>query len=90
MQKVFASMIKSLLVIFRSILRLYDTEVPYRAVDIINKVSEYIKFDKEVLLKIAQVRYENDKYTKQEMKMLKGALLDNMQHLLKQVDAIKM
>lgn len=83
-------MIKSLLVIFRSILRLYDTEVPYRAVDIINKVSEYIKFDKEVLLKIAQVRYENDKYTKQEMKMLKGALLDNMQHLLKQVDAIKM
>ena len=35
MKKILGNVIKTLLVIFRSVLRLHDSAVPYRAVDII-------------------------------------------------------
>ena len=89
MKKLLNNMIKSLLVIFRSILRLYDQGVPYRAVDIIEHVSNYISFNKIVMLKIAKVRYENDDYTKQELLFIESELLKDVQVILKQVDAMR-
>jgi len=84
-----SQVIKTLLIIFRSILRLYDMEVPYRAVDIIEQVAKVINFDKEIMLKLAKVKYERDDYTKKELQAVEAGLLTDIQSILKQVDAMK-
>ncbi len=89
MKKLLDNVIKTLLVIFRSVLRLYDSEVPYRAVDIIEFVSRYLSFNKIVMTKLAKVKYENDDYTKQELIFIEAELLKDIQSILKQVDAMK-
>ncbi len=88
MKKVLNNVIKTLLVIFRSVLRLHDSAVPYRAVDIIEFVSNYLSFNKIVMTKLAKVKYENDDYTKQELIFIEAELLKDIQSLLKQVDAM--
>lgn len=88
MKKLLMNVIKTLLVIFRSVLRLHDSEVPYRAVDIIEFASRYLNFNKIVMTKLAKVKYENDDYTKQELIFIESELLKDIQNLLKQVDAI--
>lgn len=82
------NIIKSLLVIFRSILRLYDQEVPYRAVDIIEHVSKFVSFNKIVMSKLATVKYENDVYNKKELIFIEAEMLKDIQAILKQVDAM--
>lgn len=89
MKKLLMNVIKTLLVIFRSILRLHDSEVPYRAVDIIEFASRYLNFNKIVMTKLAKVKYENDDYTKQELIFIEAELLKDIQNLLKQVDVMK-
>ena len=89
MKLLLAQTIKTVLVIFRSILRLYDAEVPYRAVDIIEQVSHYLSFNKISMAKVAKVRYENDDYTKQELLFIEAEMLKDIQAILKQVDAMK-
>ena len=46
MKKVLDHVIKTLLVIFRAVLRLHDRPVPYRAVDIIEFTADYLSFNK--------------------------------------------
>ena len=89
MKNVLSETTKALLIIFRSILRLYDCEVPYRAVDIIEYVSHYISFNKIVMTKLAKVKYENDDYTKKELLYIEAEVLNDIQNILKQVDAMK-
>lgn len=89
MKNVLSSVTKALLVIFRSVLRLYDSEVPYRAVDIIEFASKYLNFNKTVMQKLAKVRYENEDYTRQELVFVEKELLNDIQGLLKQVDAMQ-
>lgn len=89
MKRVLMNVIKTLLVIFRSVLRLHDSEVPYRAVDIIEFASRYLSFNKIVMTKLAKVKYENDDYTKQELIFIEAELLKDIQAILKQVDAMK-
>ncbi len=89
MKMLLSNVIKSLLVIFRSVLRLHDSEVPYRAVDIIEFVSRYLSFNKIVMTKLAKVKYENDDYTKQELIFIEAELLKDIQAILKQIDAMK-
>lgn len=89
MKKLLSNVTKSLLVIFRSVLRLHDSEVPYRAVDIIEFASRYLSFNKIVMTKLAKVKYENDDYTKQELIFIEAELLKDIQGILKQVDAMK-
>ena len=81
MKKVLANVIKTLLVIFRSVLRLHDSEVPYRAVDIIEFVSGYLTFNKVVMSKLARVKYENEDYTKQELIFIEAELLKDIQNI---------
>lgn len=88
MKKLLNNVIKTLLVIFRSVLRLHDSAVPYRAVDIIDYASNYLSFNKIVMSKIAKVRYENDDYTKQELLFIEAELVKDIQNILKQVDAM--
>ena len=89
MKFVLSQVTKTLIVIFRSILRLYDRTVPYRAVDIIEQVSQILSFNKVVMTKLAKVKYENDDYTKQELTFIEAEILKDIQGLLKQVDAMK-
>lgn len=89
MKKLLNNVIKTLLVIFRSVLRLHDSAVPYRAVDIIEFASNYLSFNKIVMSKIAKVKYENEDYTKQELLFIESELLKDLQSLLKQVDAMR-
>ena len=89
MKKLLSHVIKTLLVIFRSVLRLHDCAVPYRAVDIIEFVSNYLNFNKIVMLKLAKVKYEGDAYTKQELMYIEAELVKDIQHILKQVDAMR-
>lgn len=89
MKKLLDNVIKTLLVIFRSVLRLHDCAVPYRAVDIIEFVSNYISFNKIVMLKLAKVKYEQDYFTKQELLYIEAELVKDIQHILKQVDTMK-
>ena len=89
MKLTLAQVIKTLLVIYRSILRLYRMEVPYRAVDIIEQVSKVISFNKDVMMKLAKVRYENDDYTKKELLIVETEILTDIQKILKQVDAMQ-
>lgn len=88
MKKLLNNVIKTLLVIFRSILRLHDSAVPYRAVDIIEFASNYLSFNKIVMSKIAKVKYENEDYTKQELLFIEAELVKDIQNILKQVDAM--
>ena len=88
MKRLLNNVIKTLLVIFRSVLRLHDDAVPYRAVDIIEFASKYLSFNKIVLTKIAKVRYEHDDYTKQELLYIEAELVKDIQNMLKQVDAM--
>lgn len=88
MKKVLNNVIKTLLVIFRAILRLHDRQVPYRAVDIIECTADYLTFNKIVLAKLARVKYEKDSYTKQELIFIEAELLKDIQSILKQVDAM--
>lgn len=88
MKKLLNNVIKTLLVIFRSVLRLQDSAVPYRAVDIIEFASNYLSFNKIVMSKIAKVRYENEDYTKQELLFIEAELVKDIQNILKQVDAM--
>ena len=83
MKKLLNNVIKTLLVIFRSVLRLHDSAVPYRAVDIIEFASNYLSFNK-----IVKVRYENEDYTKQELLFIEAELVKDIQNILKQVDAM--
>ena len=89
MKKLLSNVIKTLLVIFRSVLRLHDCAVPYRAVDIIEFVSNYLSFNKIVMLKLAKVKYENDDYTKQELLYIEDELVKDIQLILKQIDAMR-
>ncbi len=89
MKKLLSHVIKTLLVIFRSVLRLHDCAVPYRAVDIIEFVSNYLNIKKIVMLKLAKVKYEGDAYTKQELMYIEAELVKDIQHILKQVDAMR-
>ena len=88
MKKVLDHVIKTLLVIFRAVLRLHDRPVPYRAVDIIEFTADYLSFNKIVMSKLAKVKYENDNYTKQELIFIEAELLKDIQNMLKQVDAM--
>ena len=88
MKKLLNNVIKTLIVIFRSVLRLHDCAVPYRAVDIIEYVSNYLTFNKIVMTKLAKVKYENDDYTKQELLFIEAELIKDIQAILKQVDAM--
>lgn len=88
MKKLLNNVIKTLLVIFRSVLRLHDSAVPYRAVDIIEFASNYLSFNKIVMSKIAKVRYENEEYTKQELLFIEAELVKDIQNILKQVDVM--
>lgn len=88
MKKLLNNVIKTLLVIFRSVLRLHDCAVPYRAVDIIEFASNYLSFNKIVMSKIAKVKYENEDYTKQELLFIEAELVKDIQNILKQVDAM--
>lgn len=89
MKKILGNVIKTLLVIFRSVLRLHDSAVPYRAVDIIEYASNYLSFNKIVMSKLAKVKYENEDYTKQELIFIEAELLKDIQSMLKQVDAMR-
>lgn len=81
MKKLLNNVIKTLLVIFRSVLRLHDSAVPYRAVDIIEFASNYLSFNKIVMSKIAKVRYENEDYTKQELLFIEAELVKDIQNI---------
>lgn len=89
MKKILGNVIKTLLVIFRSVLRLHDSAVPYRAVDIIEYASNYLSFNKIVMSKLAKVKYENEDYTKQELLFIEAELLKDIQSMLKQVDVMR-
>ena len=89
MKLLLSQVIKTILVIFRSVLRLHDAEVPYRAVDIIEQASHYLSFNKVSMAKVAKVRYENDDYTKQELLFIEAEMFKDIQSILKQVDAMK-
>ena len=84
MKKLLNNVIKTLLVI----LRLHDSAVPYRAVDIIEFASNYLTFNKIVMSKLARVKYENEDYTKQELLFIEAELVKDIQNILKQVDAM--
>ncbi len=88
MKKLLNNVIKTLVVIFRSILRLHDRAVPYRAVDIIEHCSDILSFNKIVMTKLAKIKYENDICNKQELLFIENELLKDIQSLLKQVDAM--
>ena len=70
------------------VLRLHDCAVPYRAVDIIEFVSNYLSFNKIVMLKLAKVKYEGDDYTKKELLFIEAELVKDIQNILKQIDAM--
>ena len=41
------------------------------------------------MLKLAKVKYEGDDYTKQELMYIEAELVKDIQHILKQVDAMR-
>lgn len=89
MKRILDHVIKTLLVIFRAILRLHDWNVPYRAVDIIEATNTFVNFNKVALSKIAKVKYDHDRYTREELAYIESELLNDIQSILKQVDAMR-
>ena len=89
MKKLADNVIKTLLVIFRGVIRLKGDLVPEASEYIILQASNYMDLDCNLLIKMAKIREKLDAYGNQEIREVSAKLVSVLQDILRQLDAMR-
>ncbi|MFA7658475.1 MAG: hypothetical protein WCY19_03485 [Candidatus Gastranaerophilaceae bacterium] len=77
---------KSFFALFRAILRLTENEVSFNHKDAINSLAEKVKMDKDVFLKLLDLRTNSRAILKAEYEITIQKLIDSTNEILKYID----
>lgn len=89
MKKLANNVIKTLLVIFRGVIRLKGDLVPEASEYIILQAANYMDLDCNLLIKMAKIRENQDAYGNQEIREVSAKLVSVLQDILRQLDAMR-
>ncbi len=89
MREVADNVIKTLLVIFRGVIRLKGDLVPEASEYVILQAANYMDLDCNLLVKMAKIREKQDVYGKQEIREISAKLVSVLQDILRQLDAMR-
>ena len=89
MKKLANNVIKTLLVIFRGVIRLKGDLVPEASEYIILQAANYMDIDCKLLIKMAKIRENQDAYGNQEIREVSAKLVSVLQDILRQLDAMR-
>lgn len=89
MKKIADNVIKTLLVIFRGVIRLKGELVPESSEYIILQASNYMDIDTNFLIHMANVREKKDVYSNNEIMEVSDKLVIVLQDILRQLDAMR-
>lgn len=89
MEKVANNVIKTLLVIFRGVIRLHNELVPESSEYIILQAAKFMEIDTELLIRMANVRDGKEDYKSKEIEKISDRMITILQDLLRQVDAMR-
>lgn len=89
MKKLANNVIKTLLVIFRGVIRLKGDLVPEASEYIILQAANYMDIDCNLLIKMAKIRENQDAYGNQEIREVSAKLVSVLQDILRQLDAMR-
>lgn len=79
---------KSFFALFRAILRLTQENVPFEHAEVIDSLSEKVKIDKEVFLKLLDLRTNSKAISKNDYEITIQKLIDSTNEVLKYIDKI--
>lgn len=85
-EKLLKTSSKSFFALFRAILRLTETEVSFDHAGTINLLSQKVKIDKDVFLKLLDFRTNPKALTKNEFEVTIQKLIDSTDEVLKYID----
>lgn len=89
MRELADNVIKTLLVIFRGVIRLKGDLVPEASEYVILQAANYMDLDCNLLVKMAKIREKQDVYGKQEIREVSSKLVSVLQDILRQLDAMR-
>jgi len=79
---------KSFFALFRAILRLTQDNVPFDHAEVIDSLSEKVKIDKDVFLKLLDLRMNSKAISKNEHEITIQKLIDSTNEILKYIDKL--
>jgi len=79
---------KSFFALFRAILRLTQDNVPFEHAEVIDSLAEKVKIDKEVFLKLLDLRTNSKTISKNDYEITIQKLIDSTNEVLKYIDKI--
>lgn len=89
MEKLANNVIKTLLVIFRGVIRLHSELVPEASEYVILQAAKFMEFDTELLIKMANVREGKTDYKHKEIRVISDRMVTILQDILRQVDLMR-
>ncbi len=89
MEKLANNVIKTLLVIFRGVIRLHNELVPEASEYVILQAAKFMEFDTELLIKMANVREGKTDYKHKEIRAISDRMVTILQDILRQVDLMR-
>lgn len=88
LSQVLTPVVKSVSVIFRTILRLNSIEVPVAQIQVVEEVAKLTGIDKDLFLKLVDVKEGRDKFKGDGLNQAFSKLVDELRELLKYVNGI--
>lgn len=79
---------KSFFAVFRAILRLTEENVPFGHKEVIDLLSQKVKIDKEIFIKIFELRTNSNAINKKEYEIAVQKMIDSADEILKYVDKL--
>lgn len=89
MEKLANNVIKTLLVIFRGVIRLHNELVPESSEYVILQAAKFLEFDTDLLIKMANVREGKADYKHKEIRTISDRMVLILQDILRQVDLMR-
>lgn len=89
MEKLANNVIKTLLVIFRGVIRLHNELVPESSEYVILQAAKFLEFDTDLLIKMANVREGKVDYKHKEIRTISDRMVLILQDILRQVDLMR-
>ncbi len=87
-EKVALSATKSLIAVFRAVLKIHNDRVPHQAEEVIDLLAENIDFDKETFKKLLKSRKEKISIRKSDYEQIIQSLINSTNKILSAVDKI--
>lgn len=89
MEKLANNVIKTLLVIFRGVIRLHSELVPDSSEYVILQAAKFLDIDTDLLIKMANVRDGKTDYKHKEIRDISDRMVTILQDILRQVDLMR-